>query len=830
MTKGILVVMFSFVVLILQAQKENDVNVHGRITGKVVDSLSGEPMEYVTITILMQGNKNPVNGSISDKSGNFLIDNISKGNYRIVIEFMGFQPFTFNNIDVTSENLLVDLKTILMVKDVVTLKDVIITAKGKIIDNKIDKVVFNAENDLTSQGGVAIDILKKVPQVSVDIDGTVELAGSSSIRFLIDGKPSSAFGSNITDVLQSIPASQIKSIEVVTNPGAKYDAQGIGGIINIILKKSNVRGYNGNLSLTAGTRQENGSLNLSARKNNFGINAFISGNERLAANASNNYQRISQNISDSTTDILNQDGSSSFTRYGMQSGVGFDWTVKKKNNFSGSLNYNEFGNAGSGFLNQSQITILNDGSGEIISNIQTHNNNSSSFRNHGIDANLNYKRKFTQEGRELEINANSSFENNNNKANNNQLLMPQDSLIYGSNNINPGKENETEIKIDYTEPLSKKVILGTGAKLSSYNINSTSDVLSFQPYAKNYLFDSSLSNYLRYHQKIYAVYAELSFPAGDLFDAKFGGRYERTSIYSYYSNAQEQASATGYITFVPSVFLLRKLTDSKTIKLSYSKRIERPDYGDLNPFINTSDPKNISSGNPYLKPEQGSRYEFSFSNDLGSKGSYVITAFFRNNKDDIQNFIIYYPSLVVGDSTYTNVAVSTRENIGIEKNAGLSLFGNINFTKDFNVRTNVFAFYRHTINAIDTGYNSNSFNYRFNINASYQFTKTLAAEFFGNFNSARHQAQGTYPSFTTYSVAIRKQLWKKKGSIALTANNPFNEYVNRRTTVFGPGFTVTNLQRIPFRSFGINFTWKFGTLEFKKIKEDNSINLNPPTE
>ena len=656
MTKGILVVMFSFVVLILQAQKENDVNVHGRITGKVVDSLSGEPMEYVTITILMQGNKNPVNGSISDKSGNFLIDHISQGNYRILIEFMGFQPFTFNNIDVTSENLLVDLKTILMVKDITTLKDVIITAKGKIIDNKIDKVVFNAENDLTSQGGVAIDILKKVPQVSVDIDGTVELAGSSSIRFLIDGKPSSAFGSNITDVLQSIPASQIKSIEVVTNPGSKYDAQGIGGIINIILKKSNVRGYNANLSLTAGTRQENGSLNLSARKNNFGINGFISGNKRLAANASNNYQRISQNISDSTTDMLNQDGSSSFTRYGMQSGLGFDWTVKKKNNFSGSLNYNEFGNTGSGFLNQSQITTLNDGSGEIISNILTHNNNSSSFRNHGIDANLGYKRTFTKEGRDLEINANSSFENNNNKANNNQFLMLQDSLIYGSNNINPGKENETEIKIDYTEPLSKKVILGTGAKLSSYNINSSSDVLSFQPYAKNYLFDSSLSNYLRYHQKIYSVYAELSFPAGDLFDAKFGGRYERTNIYSYYSNAQEQAGATGYNTFVPSVFLLRKLTDSKTIKLSYSKRIERPDYGDLNPFINTSDPKNISSGNPYLKPEQGSRYEFSFSNDLGSKGSYVITAFFRNNKDDIQNFIIYYPSLSVGDSTYTNVA------------------------------------------------------------------------------------------------------------------------------------------------------------------------------
>ena len=134
---------------------------------------------------------------------------------------------------------------------------------------------------ITSQSGVATDILKKVPQVSVDIDGNVELAGSSSIRFLIDGKPSSAFGNNITDVLQSIPASQIKSIEVVTNPGAKYDAQGLGGIINIILKKNTAKGVNGNISLTAGTRQQNGSFNFNARNKNFGINAYVSGNARL---------------------------------------------------------------------------------------------------------------------------------------------------------------------------------------------------------------------------------------------------------------------------------------------------------------------------------------------------------------------------------------------------------------------------------------------------------------------------------------------------------------------------------------------------------------------
>ena len=275
---------------------------------------------------------------------------------------------------------------------------------------------------------------------------------------------------------------------------------------------------------------------------------------------------------------------------------------------------------------------------------------------------------------------------------------------------------------------------------------------------------------------------------------------------------------------------MKKLSDNQTLKLSYSRRIERPNYGDLNPFINTSDPKNISSGNPYLVPETGNRVELGYSDDLGAIGSFVITAFYRFNNHDIQNYILYYPSLIVGDSTYTNVAVNTRENIGIEKNIGLSLFANINLTKKFTLRTNVFAFHRHTINNVVKGQNSTSFNYRLNMNASYQLSKTFAGEFFGNFNSARHEAQGIFPSFTTYSIALRKQIWKKKGSIAFTADNPFNKYVNRQTSVFGPGFTVKSLQRIPFRSFGINFTWKFGRLEFKKQKEDTQMNLNAPAE
>ena len=200
----------------------------------------------------------------------------------------------------------------------------------------------------------------------------------------------------------------------------------------------------------------------------------------------------------------------------------------------------------------------------------------------------------------------------------------------------------------------------------------------------------------------------------------------------------------------------------------------------------------------------------------------MLSLFYRTSDHDIQSYIVYYPTLQVGDSVYSNVSVSTRENIGLEKDAGFSVFGDFHFNSKLTLRSNFSIFKRHTFNVIDPGYNASSVNFRINVNAGYQFSNTLAGEFFGNFNSARHQVQGRYPSFSYYSFAIRKQFWKKNGSLALTAVNPFEEYINQKSVLFGPNFTVTSNRKIPIRSFGLNFTWKFGKLEFKKTEENNS--------
>ena len=816
-----LILLTTFLIMLMCAEAQHSAG--NSITGTVMNAETKKPLEYATVTLFVQGEKKPLTGTTTDNTGSFTLTDIPAGRFSIVIETIGFESFNQNDLVINKKDGIIDLKKILLASKKTTLQGVTIVAPNKLVENKIDKMIFNAEKDVSSQGGVATDVLKKVPQVSVDADGNVELAGNGGIRFLINGKPSSAFGSNIAAVLQSIPASQIKSIEVITNPGAKYDAQGMGGIINIILKNNNAQGYNGNVSLTAGTRNENGSLNLNMRKNTFGMNAFLSGNKRLRSATGNVSNRVTTDSGIIST--LNQTGGSHFDREGYQSGMGFDWTYKKLNSFSGNIAYNHFGFNGNGTTNQ----VLQPDKGGAIADIISSLNSGNKYTYHSIDASLNYKRTFAKEDQELEAAISKNNGNNRGQSFTEQFSMPQDVLYYGTNGVNPAKTTETILSVDYTQPLNQDVKWGIGGKTTLYNIESNAAINSYNAALQNYRPDAFLSNGLSYKQRVYAAYSELTFPVAKLFDVKLGGRYERTVLNAWYSNVGKVALPS-YNTFVPSIYLSKKLQEGQTLKLSFSKRIQRPGYDELNPFVNTTDPKNLSTGNPFLKPETGYRIEFGYNRDLGKQGSFMANLFYRINDNDIQPYIVYYPTYLVGDSLYTNVSVNTRSNIGRENNMGLNLFTDLHITSKLNIRNNLFLFYRHTINQIDKGYNTNSFNYRVNMNASYQFTNSVIAEFFGNFSAARHEAQGRYPSFTSYTMALRKQFWKKKGSVALTATNPFSENLKQKTILTGPNFTVNGERTIPFRSIGINFTWKFGKLEFKKKNEENSdpgLNASP---
>ena len=290
----------------------------------------------------------------------------------------------------------------------------------------------------------------------------------------------------------------------------------------------------------------------------------------------------------------------------------------KKNNINFSFSTNSFGNNNNGYLNQSQYTSDINGP---VSQVFTLSNTQSDFRLHEINTSLDYKKTFSKENQELDIGVHSSFGNSTYNSTNNQYAQPEDSLFYGTNNNNPGKQTETEFVVDYTQPFGKDIDLGVGGKLSYMDIHSTSNVLSLEPETATYSYDSTLSSSLRYQQTVYALYTEMSFPVFKWFDAKLGVRYERTEINTFFSNISQQVPEPGYNTFVPSVHLSRKLNDHQTIKLNYSKRINRPDYRELNPFVNTTDPNNFTSGNPYLKPEIQHRFELAWNYDLGPGGS-----------------------------------------------------------------------------------------------------------------------------------------------------------------------------------------------------------------
>jgi len=798
----------------------------GKIRGRVLDSLTGQPLQDATVSLMEEGQKKPRNGAVTDRRGNFIVTGVAAGTYRMVTDFLGYRSSVLPAVVSEKGKPVTEVGDILLAPRQTTLSSVTIAAPGKLVENKIDRIVFNAEKDLTSQSGDATEILKKVPMVSVDIDGNVELAGSSSIRFLINGKPSAAFGSNITDVLQSIPAAQIKSIEVITNPGARYDAQGLGGIINIILKKNNSEGVNGNVSLTAGTRYESGSFNFNARKGKFGMNAFINGNARVRSTTVSSSDRTTVDTAGQQNIYLKQVGPTDFIRNGFESGLNFDWDPGPRDGFTGSLNLDHFTHTSQGSTSQEQLT--QSFSGNPLSDVSTLITAGNNFHFHNVDASLNYKKTFRKEDQELDVSLTSSVAHLDETDDNYQFALPGRVAYYSTKAVNPGTENEREFVLDYVQPFKKKVQLGTGGKINFYDISGDAVVNSLDSATGLYAKNPFLSNSLKYHQRVYAAYAELTFPVSTWFDAKIGERYERTDISTYFSNAPGTPSTPGYNTWVPSVFFSKKLGENSMLKLSYSKRIERPDYRDLDPYVNTSDPKNLSTGNPALKPELGKRYELAYSNSIKKVGSYMLSLFYRINEQDIQPFITFYPSYQVGDTVYTNVAVSQRENIGRENNLGLNGFGDLSVIPGLHIRTNFFLFRRHTINTIDAGYNYNSFNYRINMDASYEFSPNLLAELFGNFNSARHQAQGRYPSFTTYSMAIRRQFWKKKGSLALTASNPFRKDIDQVMLVSGPGFTISSTRKIPFRSFGINFTWKFGRLAFKKDSDKPGNGLNPP--
>jgi ferric enterobactin receptor len=797
----------------------------GKVSGRIVEETTSEPIYYATIAIFPNdSSKRPIDGTTSDAKGVFSISGLPFGTYKIEVSFIGYNSLFLKDIVLGASVPEATLGNIKLSGKSLTLKGVTISGERSPIEFKSDKTVYNVENDLTSQGGLASDVLKKIPQISVDVDGNVELQGNSNIRFLINGKPSSMFGNNLADALKAIPASQIKSIEVLTSPGAKYDAQGTGGIINIILKDNKIEGINGNINASVGTRLENGSFNLNVKKGNVGMSTFFSGNTQINSKTKNTSDRIASDTADNKT-LLHQDGITSLMRGSYEAGISLEWEISKNDNLTVKFGTDYYGNRNSGIISQEQQTISPAGS--LLSNLFNQRNSTTDFGMHSYDWNLDYKKTFAGENHELDISASSSNGMNTLLYRQSQNFLGASLPFSGATSNNPGTESEFQANIDYTQPLPNDAKMETGAELTRQGITSTATLFNYIPAENSYALDPLQSYSLKFHRYVYAGYLSFDYKLFNYIDVKMGGRYERTENSGEFANVNN-VRIPPYNTWVPSLNLLHNFKNNNTAKLTYSHRIERPEYRELNPFINSADPHNLITGNPSLLPEIADKVEATYRKLFKSGASVNLTAFYQKNSQDIKQYVTFYPEYLVGNIHYSDVSLTTFANITSEQRSGLSSFISVPVSR-ITFRSNVSVYQRYVASSLIGGSISGT-EYRANMNATYQLPNKMTIEAFGNFNSPRIGLQGKYPSFTSYNFAFRKQFNDGKTSLALTVTNPFNEYVTQKTELSSPQFTLVSIREVPYRSFGINFTYKFGKLEFKKKEEENNNGSGNPFE
>jgi outer membrane cobalamin receptor len=785
----------------------------GKISGTVVDSLTKKPVDYATISIFKSGAKTPINGVLTDEKGNFRIDNLRAGKYKITVSFIGYPTKTYDPVETTASKPDNNMGTLVISPSAKALKEVQIVGQAPLIENKIDKIVYNAEKDLTAAGGNATDVLQKVPLVSVDMNGNVAIRGDGNVRVLINGKPSGATSASLSDVLKTIPADQIKSIEVVTSPSAKYDAEGSAGIINIITKTKNASGISGSVSGGVGTRQNNGNMNLNYNKNRFNFSANLGGNLTWPQTMTTDFQ---QTINTGAANQFSHNNTSSETkRHGARGTLtaGYEFNGFNSINSTIALNDGGFNTNGGGTY---RITDYND----PTKSLEYFGRNTNKNKFSGFDWNIDYTHKFKKEGHEITVSGQWSHSIINTDYTN--LFTAKQPSQLASNN---GKNNEYTAQADYTLPISKTLKLEAGGKTIQRRINSVYDIYAVDSLGNNRTLDTENSNLYNYNQNVYAGYSVFTITLPKNYSVLAGFRYENTQITGdpktpYASGENQQVLnpfSASYNTYVPSL-TVQKVFGSNTFKLSYSKRITRPSLQVLNPFINRTNIQAQSVGNPNLAPEVSQTVELNFNTFI--KSSVLNFSVYYKRTNDLIEGLASPITEIVGDSTVTGTRTLQR-NAALNNSWGASFFGSINPIKPLTIRgsVNVFTYnptvYAQYANFINTDAIKTQFQYTMFGSAQYLFPKDFIFEAFGFINSPRRTIQGSSPSFGIYAFGVKKQFMNKKASIGFNTVQPFAVNKAFNQNISSPGFTQISKTQFPFQSFGLTFSYSFGKISFK---------------
>lgn len=635
----------------------------GKLSGSVFTKNTDKPIEYAAITLRSLRDSSIVTGTITNQDGVFFLEQIPIGRYQAKVSFIGFKPATVNNVVISPQKPEVILGTVYLEPVAIDMSSVTVTGQKKALEYNLDKKIVTIDNSITTVGGTATDIMQTIPSVTVDIDGNVSLRGSSSVTLLVDGRPSQIIS------LDEIPASMIDRVEIVTNPSARYDPEGMAGIINIILKKKRSPGYNGMVLLNAGTGDKyNGSINLNYRLNK--INFFVNYDNRLGHMTGSSVMNRISTRNDSTF-YLDQDQESRRKMQFHNFKFGGDYFINNYNTLSLTALYNLRS------FSSHENTDYNNTDGDHDFSRLTEGDS----KNHGQEYSLNYKKTYAQPQREWTVDLfYSSSTGNDDDANTQTDSVSQDSPEL-ENTYSDRTNRAITIQTDYVHPIGEHSRIETGYKSTFRHDDSDYRLLDYDYSVTDWLTDSSASNHFIYDENIHAVYGIFSREVGRL-QSQIGLRVEQANTISNLKTTGEKFQKD-YFSLFPSAHFRYTLTESQGLQLSYSRRVHRPHSRQVVPFIDYEDPLNLSSGNPKLKPEyiDVAELEHSFEN---RKTSVSTSLFYRQ----VNGMITRLTELWDGGITYT-----TYKNLNNGISYGLESVITQKFTPWWRVNTDLSYFH-----------------------------------------------------------------------------------------------------------------------------------------
>lgn len=767
----------------------------GKISGTVLDAVSGSGVEFSTVTLFAQDSGDLLDGTVADDKGKFTLEGLADGTYRVEVSFLGYEKNTIDDVAV-ADGKAVDLGEIQLGQAAQVLEEVTVTTQKALIEEKVDRMVYNAEKDNLAQGGDAADVLRKVPLLQVDLEGNVSLRGTSNIRVLINNKPSTIIAASVSDALRMIPADMIKTVEVITSPSARYDAEGSGGIINIITKKNNLEGYYLNLDTGVGLRGSNLGLNGSLRKGNFGMT--LGGHGRMFYNKAET-DMLQTTLIDGVSNVTNQFADATdnglFGRYNL----GLDYDISKNQFLSGGVRYGVRRFAREQLQtteiytdNQLQSTSL-----RYVDGLRSSNN---------VDVNLDYLRIFKPQ-QEWSISTLYSRDDGvDNFVSDN--LDENEVILSRLKNLNDNLNQEVTLQTDFQTPFGDNQLLEIGAKGIFRMVNSDYSYL-FAEGTNEFISDATRpAGALDYEQNIAAAYTAYTISTKNKYTFKVGARYERTSI-SAVQDAQT-IEIPDYNNLVPSVNISKNLKNFSTIKLGYNRRIQRPWLQQLNPNVNVSNSQDVRVGNPNLKPELTDNLELGYSTMLGK--TYLNFSAFGRITDNAINEIRFPLDSVAG------AILTTYENIGRERATGINLFFNAYLTQKWTLNGGVdgyFSFLEGQVTGLDgtTEVQTNSgFNFGGRLMTQLQMEKGWSVQGFTFMRGRRVELQGVRGGFGMYALGLNKDFTNKKGSIGISAENFLGKGWNVTSELVSPTFSQSNNMLLYNRNIKVNFRYKFGSL------------------